>query len=169
MSLPRTLRLGKDGRLEMSFAPPVESLRGERQRVENVERSGKEKSVATIRIHNLAADIQVEFGTDRSFLLRLKSEKGEPFAEIAYQPDAKGEELRVNAIKAPLTAEGSLSLRLIFDGSSLEVLANHKTAITARIYMVPSAPLTIEVSNLDALRTLDIWRVKPISPDRLTS
>jgi beta-fructofuranosidase len=169
MSMPRTLAIGKDGGLEMSVAAPVESLRGEHRRIENIDRSAKEKSLASVRIHDLAADIQAEFVSDRSFLMRLKSAKDEPFAEISYQPDLRGEELRVNMIKAPLTAEGALSLRLILDGSSLEVIANHKAAITARIYTVPNAPLTIEVSDLDALPTMDVWQVKPISSNRLTS
>jgi len=169
MSLPRTLAIGKDGGLEMSIAPPVERLRGKHRRVENVNRSAKEKSLSSVRIPDLAADIQAELISALGFVLRLRSEKGEPFAEITYQPDRGGEELRVNTITAPLTAGSSLSVRLLLDGSSLEVLANHQAAITARIYTLPSAPLTIEVSNLDALRMLDVWQVKPISPDRLTS
>jgi sucrose-6-phosphate hydrolase SacC (GH32 family) len=101
--------------------------------------------------------------------VRLRSEKGEPFAEIAYDPGLPDGELRVNKTRGTLHTNEPISLRLLLDGSALEVFANHKTVITARVYSAPSAPLVVEVSDPDALRSLSVWQMKAISKDRLTT
>ena len=129
----------------------------------------KERSLSAIRIQNLTAEVRVEFASKRDFLLRLRSEKGEHFAEIAYEPSRTNAELRVNTTTGTLHSDDPIHLHLLLDGSSLEVFANQKTAITTRVYAVPSAPLVLDVSNLAALRSLEVWQMKPISRDRLTT
>jgi hypothetical protein len=55
------------------------------------------------------------------------------------------------------------------DGSVLEVLVNDAIALTARVYSVPSSALTIDVGEIEGLESLDVWGMKAISKDRLTS
>lgn len=170
MAMPRTLSIDDDGGLEMSVVPVVETLRGEHASVSaGTDRRTKEKALATIRIRDLAAELRAEFAPRRTFTLRLRSEKGEAFAEIAYDPSKTDAELRVNASTGSLRTNNPISLRVFLDGSALEVFANDKTAITVRVYRVPSAPLVLEVSELDGLRSLDVWAIKPISKERLTT
>ncbi len=169
MSLPRTLSIAVDGGLEMSLSKQVEALRGRRTRVDQAVRADKERSLATVRIRDLAAEIQAEFVAGRDFLLRLRSTKGETFAEIACDRTRPKAKLRVNSTTGEFQTEDPISLRALLDGSSLEVFVNRTAVITARVYTVPRSPLMIEVPDLDALRSLDVWQMNPISKDRLTS
>ena len=169
MALPRALSIGADGGLEMTAAPAVEMLRtGHVQVREGLDRSSREKALTKIRIRDLAAEIHARFTAGRGFRLRLRPEKGEAFAEIAYDPQRKGAELRVNATTGALATKDPISLRMFLDGSALEVFANEKTVITARVYTVPTGALLVETPELAALESLDVWGMKAISADRLT-
>ena len=167
MSLPRVLTIGSDGSLEMKVAPVAETLRGKNTQVRPGLASQKQRVLQALRIHALAAEIEAEFMPGQGFQLKLISERKQRFAEIAYDPLQKGKELSVNAVRTPLDAAEPISLQLFLDGSSLEVIANRKAAITARIYTIPQGPLKVEVANLDGLRQLQAWEVTPISQDRL--
>jgi len=163
MSLPRTLSLGKDGTLEMTVAPAAELLRGEHVAVApGIARAEKEKQIMDLRIRNLAAEMQVECSGE--FQMELVSESGERFAEIVCGKS----ELRVNEVRGDLDGEG-VSLRVFLDGSSLEVCANRRTAITARVYRIPRGDLRVKVRNVEGLRSMDVWAMRAISKDRLTT
>jgi beta-fructofuranosidase len=167
MALPRTLSLDSDGGLRISPAPAVEVLRAHPTQLSGGERN-RDKALAGIRIRDLSGEIQARFAAKRGFLLRLRPEKGETFAEIAYEPHKKGTELRVNGTTAAFATNDAVTLRVFLDGSVLEVFANDKAVITARVYAVPSTPLLVEVSDPTALESLDVWQMRPISADRLT-
>ena len=168
MALPRALSLESDGTLRISPAPAVEILRGNHMQVIGGDRN-RDRSLASIRIRDLAGEIQARFAAKRGFLLRLRSEKAELFAEIAYEPQKKDAELRVNSTKASFAGAEAVTLRIFLDGSVLEVFANDRVVITTRVYAVPSTPLLVEVSDPTGLEALDVWQMRPISPDRLTS
>jgi len=167
MALPRALSIGADGGLEMSVVREVEGLRGDHVRVDHALPADKEKSLAAVRIRDRAAEFKAEFAEGRDFLLRLRSEKGEAFAEIAHERSQSV--LRVNSTTGEFQTDNPISLRVLLDGSSLEVFANRETVITTRVYTAPRSPLGIEVWDLDALRSLEVWQMNPISKDRLTS
>jgi sucrose-6-phosphate hydrolase SacC (GH32 family) len=63
----------------------------------------------------------------------------------------------------------ALHLRLFVDASVLEIFANRTTVITERVYAAPQGGLRVSVADLSSLRSLDLWSIKPISRDRLTS
>jgi beta-fructofuranosidase len=170
MSLPRGLCLASDGVLEMSVAIPVETLRGEHASCDlRGDRSSRAKALTTLRISHLAAELQAEFAPQRDFQLRLCAGDGQRFAEIAYDPSRTGAELRVNGTSGALQTQAPVSLRVFLDGSALEVFANQRAVITTRIYTIPKGPLHVEVSDPAVLQSLDLWPMKPISEDRLTS
>ena len=153
----------------MRVAGEVERLRRDHTRVDHPDRAEKAKSLAAIRIRDLTAEVKVDLAAGRDFLLRLRSEKREAFAEVAYERTRPKAKLRVNSTTAEFQTGNPISLRVLLDGSSLEVFANHTVVITARVYTVPRSPLLIEVSDPDALRSIDVWQMNPISKDRLTS
>jgi beta-fructofuranosidase len=169
MALPRALSIGAQGQLEMKVAPAVEMLRtGHTQVREGLDRNGKEKTLAGIRIRELAVELHARFEARRHFRLRLRSEKGEPFAEIAYDPQRKDAELCVNTTTGSFATKDPISLRMFLDASVLEVFVNEKVVITARVYTPPTGALVVDTPDLEALGSLDVWSMKAISADRLT-
>ena len=62
----------------------------------------------------------------------------------------------------------AVTLRVFVDGSVMEVFANDRVAITVRVYKVPSAPLLVDVLDLDGVKSLEVWGMRAISSDRLT-
>jgi beta-fructofuranosidase len=168
MALPRVLSLGSDKGLRMTVAPAAEVLRMSHVSVKAGDQN-RAKAIAGLRINDLSGEIAARFAAKRGFRLRLRSEKGEKFAEIGYDPQQKGSELRVNAVSAASATEEAVSLRAWLDGSVLEVLVNDTVAITARVYSAPSTPLMIDVGEIESFESLDVWGMKAISKDRLTS
>jgi hypothetical protein len=86
---------------------------------------------------------------------------------MAYDPQQKGGELKVNGIAGALDTKDAVSVRVFVDGSVVEVFANERVAITARVYGAPGGPFQVEVSDPDGLELLEAWGMKPISDDRL--
>lgn len=168
MALPRVLSLAPDKSLRMEVSPAVELLRASHARVQADEKNPG-KALAAIRIHDLAGEIHLKLAGKKAVRLRLRSEKGERFAEIAYDPKMRDAELRVNGTAGALATEGPVTLRAFLDGSVLEVIANERVAITARVYANLNAPLQLEMTEIGELETLDVWGMKAISKDRLTS
>ena len=173
MSLPRVLTLGADGGLRMAPAPAVEMLRGERMRADNpAESAADAKSLAAMRIRDLAAEVQVTFVPDAEhpFMFELRSERDELFATVAYRSKDAGRELTLNKTSAALglVAGQPLRLRLLVDGSVLELFANDTAVITERVYVAPQTALKIVLQPGVRVTSVDLWAVKPISPDRLT-
>jgi beta-fructofuranosidase len=168
MALPRVLSLGPDKGLRMNVAPAAQTLRSSHTAVKRADQN-RAKVLGGVRISDLAGEIEARFAARRAFRLRLRSEKGERFAEISYDPLQTGSELRVNTISAPLATEEAVTLRAWLDGSVLEILVNDAVAITARVYSVPSTPLMIDLGEIESLEALEVWGVKAISKDRLTS
>lgn len=168
MALPRVLSLSKDGSLQMEPAEQVVQLHGNALQVRGGQREVAHRTIAQERIRNLAADLTIQFSPqgDRPFRLDLRSEHDEPFVEIVYQNSA----LRVNRTTAPLEAAAGepIQLRLLLDGSVLELFANKTLAITERVYQAPATPLRMVVGG-GQLDSLDLWEMQPISRDRLTS
>ena len=174
MSLPRVLTLADDRVLRMIPAPAVEMLRGEAAQIRGpLETAPAVKSLAAMRIHNLAGELQITFVPDANhpLSLELRSEADEPFATIAYRAADTGRELSINQTHAALTAPAGqpLRLRLFVDGSVLELFANETAVITERIYIAPKTPLKILLQPGTPVTSIDLWPIKPISPDRLTS
>jgi beta-fructofuranosidase len=168
MSLPRTLALNAQNELQTEVAPQVRKLRATHTGF-NPEQSpaARQKILDTLRIHDLAAEMELHLqpkGDD--FTLRLQSEDGTDFAAIA----CSNCQLHVNAVTAPLPgiAGSPVHLHMFLDGSVLEVFANRTTALTARIYQIPSSPLHLKLEGNAELISLDAWQMEPISKDRLT-
>lgn len=174
MSLPRVLTLAPDGTLRMAPSPAVETFRGELVQVRGpLDSAPAAKSLAAMRIRNLAAELEVTFVPDANhpFSLELRSEADEPFATLAYRPEGTGGDLSINKTHAVLAAPAGqpLRLRLFVDGSVLELFANDTAAITERVYTAPQTPLKIAPRPRSAVTEIAVWPMKPISSDRLTS
>jgi len=131
------------------------------------------KALEGMRVKNLAGEIRLELEpeTARPFNLRLHTERGEVFTSIWFRPGESDHQLQLNDTYASFIVPlgQSIRLRLLIDGSILELFGNDSTAITDRVYKVPSSPLRVTPSDFNYLRSLDVWPVTPISKDRLTT
>jgi beta-fructofuranosidase len=71
-----------------------------------------------------------------------------------------------------LAENETLKLRIFLDASVIEIFANDRACLTSRVY--PSRPDSLSVGTLAKggnarLKTQDVWEMRPISPDRLTT
>lgn len=163
MSLPRVLSLSPQNELQTEVAPVANLLRASH--------TGLREKSDTLRVHDLAAelDVRLEPKSDE-FALRLQSDSGN-FVSITCAKPSGARELRVNNVTAPLVGDGGIPvhLHMYLDGSVLEFSANNATFVTARVYQIPSGPLRLKLEGKVDLTSLDVWEMKPISTNRLTS
>jgi len=172
MSLPRSLSLSAKNELQTEVAAAATQLRAAHTTIHSDQTPvARQKSLAALRIHDLAAELQIELrskGDD--FTLHLQSEDGADFATISGSSRSGNRELHVNNVTAPLpgSAGSNVYLHLFLDGSVLEVFANATTSLTARVYQIPRGPLRLKLEGAVELTSLDAWQMTPISKDRLT-
>jgi beta-fructofuranosidase len=156
MALPRILTLDPDNNLRTDVPLDFESLRDES--------SGS-------YIKNRAAEILCQFHAGQSACgLDLRAEGKSIFA-IRYEGGGKPV-LNVSDRAVPLSpgADGISLVRLWMDGSVLEVFVDRKEAVTARCYEPSRGDIEVAwTGEKDALKTLQVWGMEPISHDRLTS
>jgi beta-fructofuranosidase len=173
MALPRVLSLSATNELQIEVLPAVQQLRdATRHHHAPLEVKRREPTLDALRIHDLSAEIKIECKKpDSTFTFHLQSEAGENFATIRYTNKPDKRELQINEVKAPLTSDPTqpASLHLFLDGSVLEAFANRTTAITARIYQVPSSPLRLVFEGDTEQADVQVWHLHPISKDRLTA
>jgi beta-fructofuranosidase len=172
MALPRTLSLSSQGELQTEVAPIVRKLRSAHTGINpDQDPATRQKILDSLRIRDLASELELHFqprGGD--FTLRLQSDNGVDFAAISSINQSGSCQLQVNKVSAPLPgAAGSpVQLHIFLDGSVLEVFANGTTALTARIYQIPSGALRLKLEGKVELTKLNTWQMTPISKDRLT-
>jgi beta-fructofuranosidase len=171
MSLPRTVSLTPQNQLKSEVAPVAERLRDEDSRVViKTESTEKQKALSSFRIHDLCAelDLLIHPSADESRII-LHADDGKQFASIRCTNKSSSRELRITDEPVPLPGRpgSDIRLRMFLDGSVLELFANEATAVTARIYQIPSSPLHLAIEGAD-LVSLEAWQMKPISKDRLT-
>jgi len=181
MSLPRVVSLNERNELQTQVAPAAAMLRKNNQIAgRNIyergpeppqEAAGRKHLFDTFRIHDLAGALHlIILPKGDEFTLRLQSEDGADFTVISCVWKSGSRRIRVNNITAPLGQEGrpAVELELFLDGSILEILANKETAITARVYQVPSGPLRLKLENDAEVLFISTCAMTPISNDRLT-
>jgi beta-fructofuranosidase len=181
MSLPRVVSLAPDGRLRITPAPELETLRGKHHHFDG------EHAHGAFPIRGDCLEIQAEFelGTaDLAGLTVRSSPSGEEHTSITYNRtkaqllvEREHSSLSPDADRGPqggsftLAESETLKLRIFLDASVIEIFANDRACLTSRIY--PSRPDCLGVGTLAKegtarLKALDVWEMRPISGDRLT-
>lgn len=171
MSLPRVLSLNSESELQMNVAPAALQLRGAHVSISHhTSPVPRHRLLEALRIHDLAAELELELRPMGDFDLHLQSEAGDNFVTISGVNKAGRCELRVDQVSAPLPrAFGSpVHLHIFLDGSVLEVFANGTTSLTKRVYQIPSGALKVKLEGHAELITVHAWQMNPISKDRLT-
>jgi beta-fructofuranosidase len=162
MALPRVLSLGADNALRMDVPPEFASLRKNTQKLPGAQ---------SLPIENRAAEIVCSFKAGESACgLELRA-GATPLFAIRYAGGGKPS-VSVGGSILPLSPDhdGVSTVHLWIDGSIIETFVDHKEAMTARCF-TPS-PEGIQIAwtgAADALKSMTVSGVTPISNDRLTS
>ena len=184
MSLPRALTLAADGQLQMEPAPALRMLRREGAEL----RPGPDwrRRLAEMVLENGCGEILCRLRRSVGFALALigtlpAGELPAPLLRVEFTP-GDPERITVNGALIPLTAphpgpeEDVLELRLFVDGSVVELYLDRQAAYTGRFYYPGGVSPRVSLRSpgkdgaIDsAIQRLSMWRLAPISPDRLTT
>ena len=160
MSLPRRLSVAADGTLEMRVDKVVEELRGEKAVV-----SGVGKSSVDVPLGNGAIGFSAVM--EGQAQLVLKDTSGVR-ARIQLTQKDGARSLTVGNKVVPLDGSSPVDVTAYFDSSVLEVIAGNRAAVTFRSYGAETSG-TAGGAGGGALREVKVWKMKPISTDRMTT
>ena len=174
-SFPRELSLDNENRLTSKPVTEIETLRAKQHHYEDIDLSGN----VDIDVRGLSLDIvgQFQITPQSDFTLSLAcSEDGQICTEISYS-GATGQlsvnreksssnaddEHHVHTVNHALGANESLDLRILLDGSVIEIIANERTSITTRIYPENFDNNYLQLKGNDTrLIKLDIYEMSSI-------
>lgn len=174
-AIPRVLTLDDQDRLITTPVPELETVRGNHHHYDNIQLTGS----IELDVEGFALDIEAEFLVDENgtcgFTLAL-SPTSRDKTQIIY--DAHDQRLTLHKIfpetntainthsrEIPHILEDQefLQLRILLDGSVLEIIANGRTSLTSRIYPTDSNSQKVNVFGSEAtLQKLDIWEMSSI-------
>ena len=181
MSLPRVLRLGKDGMLRMNVPKEIEKLRYNGRKKTNLTvRAGTELKLDGIGGNSIELMVQMVPRGARQFGVKVcRSPGGEEETLVFY--DAVEKKLKVDTRKSSVTegpkgveagpfelgSREPLKLRVFVDRSVVEVFANDRQAVMRRIY--PSREDSVGVTLFSEggptrVPTLEAWEMMPSNP-----
>jgi len=176
MSLPRVLSIGADGRLRTTVAEEVTSLRGREQKLDNSQEGAKRLAqVGSMQLESCCGEFLASVGRGQEpFMLALHSTAADTrFLQLLYDPLYPGQ-LTVDArpLPVPLVHGEDLEIRVLIDGSVMEIFAGGVGVWTKRFYPAGAKPQGVRLTwtgKVESLKSLSVWEMKPISSDRLTT
>lgn len=177
MSLPRRLRLRKDGELSIEVDEAVHKLRLDEQRLDlsrNLDMQLKQ-----LRIQRATGELLGLFARGgKPFTVQLQGRLpgggiAKPLVEVGYDPAYPGQvTMGGKAIPVAGPHTQPLELHIHVDGSVAEVMVQGAAAYTRRFYYTGSVAPDVRVKvdgPAGTLKDLRVWQLEPISLDRLTS
>ena len=172
-AIPRVLSLDSQKRLISQPVPEIEKLRRSRHRF-----AASDIAAGDLPLRGLALDIEAEFdvrSADTCGIEVAVAPNGEEKTAILYeratqtlrihrhyrQPDPELDSAP-QGLAHPLDAGETLQLRILLDGSVLELIANGRARVTSRIYPESADNQGLRILAPAALRALDIWEMASI-------
>lgn len=176
MSLPRVITLTGNNELRMEVASEVAQLRRDERKLKpGGSITGQLRSLRIRESTGELLAMVARGGQAWSFHLRRKLPYGpmrEPIITIAYDP-GKPDRLQVNGKGLVLPdTDTLLEIHAYLDGSVAEVLLQKVASYTQRFYYPGTRAPDVSVAfdgSPEALRSLTMWQIAPISSDRLTT
>lgn len=170
-AIPRTLSLDSQNRLLMFPVRELKNSRGTHHTFTST--TLIDEPLAT----GLTLDIQAQFEVDEKTLYGIKvacSADDSEGVDIVYDhrtetlqiqrtyaDNTAGHDAYIQGLPHLLDADEPLDLRILLDGSVIEVIANDRTSITSRFY--PSnSDHHVRIVNPTAITSLDIWEMESI-------
>ena len=173
-SIPRELSL-RDGQQHMIPVPELKRLRGSCTVLSDIQLTDDDRE---LEIEGLALDIELEINADCTVGLVLAcSPDGSEETRVSYNPDKQllsvnrersslGQDNETFANEAPheLAPGETLQLRILLDGSVLEIIANGRTSICSRIYPSRADSQGLRLYGKGLVKSLSVWQMRSIWP-----
>lgn len=171
-AIPRELSIRR-GRLHMEPVPELNTVRGTQMDFASIRLAGEE---IVLDVEGLALDMTAEFDVSGSVGIALAcAPDGSEQTRVIYDPEAKrlivdrersslapDNETFANEAPCELAPGESLQLRILLDGSVLEVIANSRTSLCSRIYPSRADSRGIRLFGQGALKTMSVWQMRSI-------
>ncbi|MCY4247465.1 MAG: glycoside hydrolase family 32 protein, partial [Chloroflexi bacterium] len=172
-AVPRTLGMDAQNRLVSQPVAALKTLRGAHSHY-----GAGEVGAGSLSARGLSLDIEAVYDTEAAASCGLEVaaspdgcekasiiyDSGSQTLQVKRQYRGEREELahETQGIPHRLDAGESLRLRVLLDGSVIEVLANSRARISSRFYVSDAANDGLRVLAPQALRSLDIWEMSSI-------
>ena len=172
-AVPRTLSLDAQNRLVSQPVAALYKLRGAHSHY-----GVGEVAAGSLSARGLSLDIEASFDTEvapRCGLEVALSADGCEKAAIVYDSETQTLQVKrqyrnpspevadeTQGIPHRLAVGEALQLRVLLDGSVIEVIANGRARITSRFYVSDAANDSLRVLAAEALCKLDIWEMSSI-------
>jgi beta-fructofuranosidase len=187
LSLPRVLKLAPGNLLGMDPAPELTSLRANSTKFSSLPiPSGESALISGVSGDCLEIVAGLDAGGAEEVGVRVRcAPDGSEQTVIAY--NRVEQTLFADTTRAsqdPQTTRGvqrgrfvlapgePLMLRVFLDASVIEVFANGRACLTTRVYPTQADSLGVGLfanNGRAQLRSMEVWKLKPISSDRMTS
>ena len=174
-SIPRVLTLDDQHRVQMTPAPEIEAIRGEHFHMGATNLT----QAIPLDVRGRALDIEAVFDLDMDgscgIVVNCSPDEKER-TEIVYDAAARQLIVRkitpeddgslvthVREVSHDLVVGEALRLRILLDGSVIELIANERTSLTSRVYPLRADSDGIRLLGTKArLQSLDIWKMPSI-------
>ena len=171
----------------MAPAPEIQVLRGKHHRWEGLPIvPGSFSLMKSVRGDSLEIQAEFEPGASEAVGLTVRSAPGgKEQTSITYKRtsghllvERERSSLRPDVERGTqggafaLADDETLNLRIFLDASVIEIFANGRACLTSRIYPSRSDSLGIGVfarGDKARLKALNVWEMRPVSPNRLTT
>ena len=166
-AIPRVLSLDSRNRLISRPVPEVERLRGRHQHF-----AAGAVSAAAITVGGLALDIVAEFDVGETPTCGIELVAGDDKLTIVYERRAQTLQVQrryqqanseidsgPEGIAHALDADETLQLRILIDGSVVEVIANGLSRVTSRFYPASADAPSLRVIAPAAALSVDVWEM----------
>ena len=166
-AIPRLLSLDSRNRLISRPVPEAERLRGRHQHF-----AAGAAGEAAFAVGGLALDIEAEFDAGAASSCGIELAAGDDKLAIVYERRARTLQVQRHYHQAnaeidsgpvgsahALDAGETLQLRILIDGSVVEVIANGRSRITSRFYPASAAAPILRVISPAAAIRLDVWEM----------
>lgn len=171
-AVPRELSI-RGGQIQMEPVRELTSIRGQKTDFANIQLSGED---VVLDATGLALDIVAEFMPSEVVGVALAcSPDGTEQTRISYNPRTQrltvnreraslnpGSEIFPNEAPHELAPNEPLQLRILLDGSVLEVIANGRTSLCSRIYPSREDSQGLRLFGQGLLKTMSVWEMQSI-------
>jgi beta-fructofuranosidase len=174
-SIPRILTLDNQQRLQMTPVPELETIRGHQTHYEAHDLNQSKRLDATGLNLDIVAEFEVQSGGHGGLSLAC-SPDGSERVDLLYEADKQNLIARkvtvepggvlvthIREVPHRLAADEGLKLRVLLDGSVVEVIANDRTSVVSRFYPTNADNNGVQLLGAKArLRSMDVYEMPSI-------